>query len=100
MEVSEEGRNVGLVNLGFLVATRIQAHFGAFAFIPQILHFVHGGHVFEFEKDELVVLAAIEPVERFAANEFAFVDQNGLLAVFSECGFQLGYEARLGIKPP
>ena len=47
-----------------------------------------------------MLLAAIEPVERFAANEFAFVDQNGILAVFSNRGSQLGYEARLGFKPP
>jgi hypothetical protein len=41
VEVAQQGRDVGLVNLGALVATRVQPHFGAFAFIPR--------HVFEFE---------------------------------------------------
>ncbi len=67
VEVAQQGRDVGLVNLGALVATRVQTHFGAFAFIPQVFHLVHGRHVFEFE--DLCSFAAVKPVERLASND-------------------------------
>ena len=100
VEVAQQGRDVGLIYVGVLVAARVQAQVGPFALIPQVLDAVHGRHVFEFEKEEFVVFSAVKPVERLAAQELAFVDQNGILAEFSDVFFQVGNEARLGFKPP
>ena len=104
MEVAQQGRNIGLINVGCLilkhVSAWVQAPFSAFALIPQILHFVHGGHVFEFQHEELVVFAAVKTGELLAAKEFTLIYQNGILAEFSDCLFQFRDKARLGIKPP
>ena len=47
-----------------------------------------------------MVLAAVKPVERFAAQELALIGQNGILAEFSDRLLEFGDEARLGIKSP
>lgn len=47
-----------------------------------------------------MVLAAVKPVERFAAQELALVRQNGVFAEFSDRLLEFGDEARLGIKAP
>ena len=100
VEVAQQGRDVGFVDSGVVVAVRMQPHFIPLAIIPQILHLVHDGHVFEFQHQELVVLAAVKPVQRLAAKELALVRQNGVLAEFSDRLFQIGDEVRLGFKAP
>ena len=47
-----------------------------------------------------MVLAAVKPVERFAAQELALIRQNGVFVEFSDRLFEFGDEARLGFKPP
>jgi len=100
VEVAQQGRDVGLVYAGAVVAVRIQVQIGALANVPQRFHLVHCGRVFEFQHDELVVLAAVKSVERFSANELAFIRNNGIFVEFSDCLFQFGDESRLGFKPP
>ena len=100
VEVAQEGRDVGLVYAGVIVSMRIQTQILALANIPQVLRAVHGGRVFEFQHEELVVLAAVKPVERFAANELALIRNDGIFVEFSDRLFQFGDEARLGFKTP
>ena len=47
-----------------------------------------------------MVFAAVKPVERLAAQELAFVIQNGILTEFSDIFFQFRNETRLGVKSP
>ena len=47
-----------------------------------------------------MVFAAVKPVERFATQELALIRQNGVLVEFSDCFFEVGDEARLGVKAP
>jgi hypothetical protein len=104
VEVAQQGGTVSLINVGCLilkhVSTWVQAPFSAFALIPHVFHFVHGGRVFELEHEEFVVLSAVKTVELLAANELALIGQNGVLAEFIDLLFQFRYEARLDIKPP